>query len=336
MEDDGGDGGTGLGNDFAGVIGDGAELHSGGNVGAAFDEGIPDAGAVGEDINEFFDPDWIFDRMRIAGEHFQGAHGAESAVDEEGEVVGVDGAGVAGFDNDRRLAADGSGVIEIAGGRGVGGAFAPDDDVIEAEGEDHFLRGAVLGFAAGGAPVGVRAEALVEVAAVVVDEVVAAVDDFLGDEVRGALGLGAVGFAGIKAVHAFVVDGIDVGNFLFERLDVDERDEDYGAGNLGGVENGDEFFDGDDGDVFGAVSAGDEREDFAGLGAVDDDDRDAGSGVDTGRNCESAGGFFAGRGGGGADGEAGLGASSAATDESQKKQDKNRMTQTHRAPPRGM
>jgi len=42
------------------------------------------------------------------------------------------------------------------------GAFAPDDDVIEAEGEDHFLGGAVLSFAAGGAPVGVRAEALVE------------------------------------------------------------------------------------------------------------------------------------------------------------------------------
>src|SRR6266851_1860643 len=307
MEDDGGDGSARLGNDFAGVIGDGAELHSGGNVGAAFDEGIPDAGAVGEDINEFFDPDGIFDGMRIAGEHFQGAHGAEGVVDEEGEVVGVDGAGVAGFDNDGRLAANGSGVIEIAGGGGIGGALAPDDDVIEAEGEDHFLGGAVLRFPAGGPPVSVGAEALVEVAAVVVDEVVAAVDDFPGDEVGGTLGLRAVGFAGVETVHAFVVDGIDVRDFLLEGLDVDERDEDDCAGDLGGVESDDELFDGDYGDVFGAVGAGDEGEDFAGLGAVDYDDGDAGGGVDACRNFEGASGFLAGGGGGGSDSEAGLG-----------------------------
>ena len=39
--------------------------------------------------------------------------------------------------------------------------------------------------------------------------------------------------------------------------------EDDGAGDLGGVERGDEFFDGDDGDVLGAVGAGDEGEDLA-------------------------------------------------------------------------
>ncbi len=290
------------------LIGDGAELHSGGDVGAALDEGIPDAGTVCEDVHHFFDPDGIFDGVRVAGEHFEGAHGAESAVDEEGEVVGVDGAGVAGFDDDGGFAADGSGVIEIAGGGGVGGALAPDNDVIEAEGEDHFLGGAVLGFAAGGAPVGVGAKALVEVAAVVVDEVVAAVDDFLGDEVGGALGLRAVGFAGVEAVHALVVDRIDMGNFLLEGLNVDERYEDDSAGDLGGVEGSDEFFDGDDGDVFGAVGAGNEGEDFAGLGAVHDNDRNGGGSVNAGGDFKGAGGFFAGGGGGGADREAGLGA----------------------------
>src|SRR5260370_10997631 len=135
MEDDGGDGSARLGSDFAGVIGDGAELHSGGNVGAAFDEGIPDAGAVGEDINEFFDPDGIFDGMRIAGEHFQGAHGAESAVDEEGEVVGLDGAGVAGFGNGGRVAAGGRGVIETRGGGGGRGALGPADGGVEGAGQ---------------------------------------------------------------------------------------------------------------------------------------------------------------------------------------------------------
>src|SRR5260370_18222395 len=85
MEDDGGDGSARLGSDFAGVIGYGAELHSGGNVGAAFDEGIPDAGAVGEDINEFFVPDGIFDGMRIPGEHFHSTHGAAGALHHEAE-----------------------------------------------------------------------------------------------------------------------------------------------------------------------------------------------------------------------------------------------------------
>src|SRR5207245_8284392 len=50
VEYDAGDGGARLGDDFADVVGDGAELHAGGDVGASFDEGIPDAGAVGEDV----------------------------------------------------------------------------------------------------------------------------------------------------------------------------------------------------------------------------------------------------------------------------------------------
>src|SRR5260370_358869 len=223
VENDGGDRSAGLGDDFADVVGDGAELHSGGDVGAAFDEGIPDAGAVGEDVLQFFDPNGIFDGVRIAGEHLQGAHGGEGAIDKQRDVVGLDGAGVTGFHDDGRLAADGSGVVKVAGGGGVARAFAPNDDVVEAEGENHFFRGAVLRFAAGGSPVGVRAETLVEVAAVVVDEVVAAVDDFLGDEGGGAVGLRAVGFAGIETVHALVVDGIDVRDFLFEGLNEKSR-----------------------------------------------------------------------------------------------------------------
>jgi len=212
VEEDAGDGGAGLGDDFAEEVSDIAEFHAGGDVSAAFDERVPDAGAVGKDVFEFIEPDGVFDRVRLAGEHFEGAHGTEGAVDEEGEVVGVDCASVAGFDDDGGLAADGGGVIKVAGGGEVGGAFAPDDDVIEAKGQNHFFRGAVLGFAADGGPVAVGAEALVEVAAVVVDEVVAAVDYFLCNEEGSAVGLGAVGFTWVEAVHAFVVHGIDVGD----------------------------------------------------------------------------------------------------------------------------
>src|SRR2546425_8567448 len=122
MENDAGDWSARLGNEFAEVIGDGAKLHSGGNVGSALDEGIPDSRAVGEYVRELFNPDGILDRMRIAGEHFEGAHGAEGAVDEECEVVRFHGAGMAGFDDDGGFAADGGGVIEIARGGGGRGA----------------------------------------------------------------------------------------------------------------------------------------------------------------------------------------------------------------------
>ena len=69
VEDDAGDGGAGLSDGFAEVVGDGAEFHAGGDVGAALDERIPDSGAVGEDVFEFFDPDGILDGVRVAGEH---------------------------------------------------------------------------------------------------------------------------------------------------------------------------------------------------------------------------------------------------------------------------
>jgi len=67
--------------------------------------------------------------------------------------------------------------------------------------------------------------------------------------------LRAVGFAGIEAVHALVVDGIDVGTFCSKDWDIDEWDENDGSGDLGGIEGGDELFNGDDGGVFGAVGA---------------------------------------------------------------------------------
>src|SRR5437660_11810 len=325
-------GGARRGDIFADVVGDGAEFHSGGNKGAALDEGIPNARTVSEDVDQFFNPNRIFDGVRLARKHFEGTHGAEGAVDEERDIIGLDRAGVAGFDDDGRLAVHRSGVIEIARGSGISGTFAPDNNVVEAEGKDHFLGDAILSFVASGAPISVGAEALVEVAAMVVDEVVAAVDDFLGDEVGGALGLRAVGFAGVKTVHAFIVDGIDVGDFLFEGLNVDERDEDDGARDLRGVEGGDEFFDGDDGDVFGAVRAGDEREDFAGLGAAYDDDGNAGGRIDAGGDFESAGGFFAGSGGGGADCEFRLRRNGHTTKRNEKQGAKNRITETHHSP----
>src|SRR5438132_7697491 len=82
------------------VVGDGAEFHSGGDIGAALDEGIPDAGTVSEDVDEFFNPDGILDGVRLTGKHFERPHGAERAVDEERNIIGLYGTGVAGLDDD--------------------------------------------------------------------------------------------------------------------------------------------------------------------------------------------------------------------------------------------
>jgi len=84
---------------------------------------------------------------------------------------------------------------------------------------------------------------------------------------------------------------------------------------LHGIEGVDQFFDGNDGDVFGTVGARDEGEDLAGLCPVNDNDGDAGGGVNASGDFEIAGGFLARGGSGGADGEASLGASGKRSDE---------------------
>ena len=206
---------------------------------------------------------------------------------------------------------------------------------VEAEGEDHLFGNTILLVVARWTPVGVGAEAFIEVAAVVVDEVVATVDDLFGDEEGGALGLRAVGFARIESVHAFAVDGIDVRDFLLEGGDVDEGDENNDAGDLGGVESVDEFFDCDDGSVFGAVGTGDEGDGFAGLGAVDDNDGDVGGGVNAGGDFEIAGGFLAEGGGGSADAERRLRVRSKGKEKCQKDERKSWTNRVHQIPPRG-
>jgi hypothetical protein len=64
----------------------------------------------------------------------------------------------------------------------------------------------------------VGTEALVEVSAVIVDQVVRAIHDVFGDEEGRAIRLRSIGFAGIEAIHALVIYRIDVRDFLFEAM----------------------------------------------------------------------------------------------------------------------
>jgi hypothetical protein len=86
-----------------------------------------------------------------------------------------------------------------------------------------------------------------------VDQVIALLDDLFGNQIRSAVGLGPVHLARIKAVHALLINRIYVGNFLFERLNVDERNDDYSSRNLGGIEQADHLLERNDRSVFSSM-----------------------------------------------------------------------------------
>jgi hypothetical protein len=160
--------------------------------------------------------------------------------------------------------------------------------VIESKGEDHLFGYTVLGLLASWCPVRVRAEVLVEIAAMVVDKIITSIDDLFGDNEGRTFSLRPIGFPRVEAVHALAVDGVNVGDLLFEGLNVDEGDKDNGAGDLRRIKQVDQFFKRDDRGVFSSVSARDKSQDRTTLFAVDDDDGNVGSRIDTSRDCQIA------------------------------------------------
>ena len=92
-----------------------------------------------------------------------------------------------------------------------------------------------MGLLASRCPVRVRAEALVEIAAVVVDKIITSIDDLFGDKRGRTFSLRPVGFPRVEAVHAFVIDRVNMGDLLFEGLKVDEGNKDNSARDLRGI-----------------------------------------------------------------------------------------------------
>src|SRR5438105_3385625 len=108
----------------------------------------------------------------------------------------------------------------------------------------------------------------------VVDKIITSINDLFGDKKGDTFSLRAIGFPRVEAVHALVIDGVDMGNLLFEGLNVDKRDKNNGASDLRRIKQIDEFFKRYDGGVFSTVGAGDKSQDRATFFAVDDNDRD--------------------------------------------------------------
>ena len=140
----------------------------------------------------------------------------------------------------------------------------------------------------------------------IVNQIVAAVDNLIRDKEGGALRLCAFDSARVEAVHAFVVDGIDMGHLLLERDNVDQGGENDRARDCSRIELADQPFDGDDGDIFRAVGAGHKSEDGAAFATVDDDNGDACSSVDASGDFKVARGFLTRTGGSGTDCESPL------------------------------
>jgi hypothetical protein len=89
-----------------------------------------------------------------------------------------------------------------------------------------------LGFLASRCPVGVRAQALVEIAAVVVDKIITSIDNLFGDKKGCTFSLCPIRFPRVEAVHALVIDGVDMRDLLFEGFNVYEGEKDNGARDL--------------------------------------------------------------------------------------------------------
>jgi hypothetical protein len=70
---------------------------------------------------------------------------------------------------------------------------------------------------------------------VVVDKIITPIYDLFGDKKRRTFSLRPIGFPRVKAVHALVIDGVNMGDLLFEGLNVNEGDKDNGAGDLRGI-----------------------------------------------------------------------------------------------------
>src|SRR5580693_5854097 len=116
VQDDTGDGSAGFEYKFAKIVGDESDFHALLNIGTTLHKRIPNARAVGQDIHDSVEPDGILDGPRVSCKHFKSSHGAECPVEQEGDVVLFDDAGVASFDNDGRFAASSRSVVQVASG----------------------------------------------------------------------------------------------------------------------------------------------------------------------------------------------------------------------------
>ena len=125
-----------------------------------------------------------------------------------------------------------------------------------------------------------------------IDQMVALLHDLFGNLIRSAVGLRAVDLAGVPSIHALAIHRIEVWHFLLERLNVDERHDNHCAGNLSRVQHADQFLQGNDRSVFGAMGAGDEGEHRPGLRAMKDGDGNAQGSVAPRRHFDRAGSFL--------------------------------------------
>ena len=100
--------------------------------------------------------------------------------------------------------------------------------------------------------------------------------------------------------------GFTCGTFCSNDGDIHERKQNDCAGNLRWIKFANQFFDGDDRNIFRSVRAGDKREDRSGLRAIHHHDGNVCSGVHTRRHFDIAVRFLPGRGRSRADAKAGL------------------------------
>jgi hypothetical protein len=128
--------------------------------------------------------------------------------------------------------------------------------VVQPERQHHLFRSPILRFFPDRSPIRIRSQALVQIATVIVNQVIAAIHDFFRYEVQRPIRLRPIRFPRIKPVHALVVHRIHVGNLLFERSNIDQWHQNHRAGYLRRIQLADQFLDRDDRDILCTVRTG--------------------------------------------------------------------------------
>src|SRR5712692_95299 len=264
------------------------------HIRAALDRGIKNPVPIADHRIDFGDPYGVLNGGRLTGQHFEVAHYVERSIGQRLNVVCFHGAGVAGLHGNGRFAARARGTVEITGGVGIRRAVGHDNNVVQPKGQHHVMSNGVLFLIPGLGPVAVGPQVLVQVSAVVINQVVAALHDLLRNQPRCALGLCAVLFAGIKAVHALPVHRVHVRDLLQKRLNIDQGQDDHRAGNLRRVERLNQFLHGDDRGVFRPMGAGHQRQHRPRLRALNHGNGNACRRVHSGRDFDEARGLLPG------------------------------------------
>src|SRR6185437_660815 len=151
------------------------------HIGSTLHPGIENAGLSALDGIDLSNPDRVLCNSRRSREHFEITHYVQGTVHEQLHIFRFYRAGVACLNGDGWLPAGVRRVIEITRGVRIFRPVAPDNDVVEAKRKHHVTGNRITFSVARLGPVRIGPKALIEITAVIVNEIVTVLHYLFGD-----------------------------------------------------------------------------------------------------------------------------------------------------------